>query len=468
MNELSENFRNNLQKKFSSSCDFVIRCTERPDGTKIFVASIFTFCDKKYISEAIIRPIMTTPQIEDIESLITTANLYVLSDEAQSVSALLEGSAVIFYQKNDVLYIYKTEAKVDSSRSVSEPEAEVVIRGPREGFVENAVTNIMLLRKRLKTEDLVIEKLTAGEYTKTDVFIAYLSSRADITTVNELKKRISEKKLPSVIDSGYLEHFLSDEKHPLFPDVGNSGNRDNIGAKLRPAGLPSMSDGSPCVLTVPYFFVESIQSSEDYLKTAYYASFIRVIRLLGLFLAVFLPSVYVALTCFDSSAIPHSLYVTIAKSREGIPFTPFTELFYILVLFEIIREVGIRMPRAVGSAVSIVAGIILGDAAIKAGIASAPVIMVAAVSATCSFIVPPIMNALPIVRLVSLVISRVFGLFGVSLSMLMFVTMLVTKTSFGKPYLSPFAPIGADGMKDVLIVDPTKAVSNNESEVKQQ
>ncbi len=466
MNKLSEGLRDSLQKRFCSSCDFITRCVSRPDGTKIFVASIFTFCDKKYISEAIIRPIMMTPDVSDITSLITTANLFTITDENEAASALLEGSAVIFFQKSDSLLIYKTEAKVDASRSVSEPEAEVVIRGPREGFVENAVTNIMLLRKRLKIEELVVEKLTLGKLTKTEVFVVYLSSRAEKGTVDELKARLRNTDLPSVIDSGYLEHFLSDEKHPLFPDVGNSEKPDKVAAKLAGGRIAVICDGSPCVLTVPYFFVESIQSSEDYLKTSYYATFIRIIRMMGLILAIFLPAVYVALTHFDSSAIPHSLYVTIAKSREGIPFTPFTELVYILVLFEIIREVGLRMPRAVGSAVSIVAGIILGDAAIKAGIASAPVIMVAAVSATCSFIDPPIMNALPIVRLAALVVSRVFGLFGVALSFLVMMTCLVTKTSFGKPYLMPYAPIGKKGMTDILLVDPASAISDSESEVK--
>lgn len=463
----AEAFCSELEKIFVKSCDFAVRHTLLPCGATVFTASFTAYCDKEYISEALLKPLFAITDSALLPSALCTSKLSDVLDLKDAGDALLGGSAVIFFDSADgALAVYKTDVKSSNSRGVEEPEGEVVIRGPREGFVESAETNVVLLRKRLKTEKLCIERTSCGTLSPTDIYIVYIDGIADNAVVKRIKKQISEIDLPTVIDSGYIEHSLGDSRYPLFPDVGNSEKPDKVAAKLVGGRVAVICDGSPCVLTLPYFFVESLQSAEDYTKSPYYATFLRVLRVLGTLIALFLPGIYIALLEFDTSAIPHTLFMTISESRNEIPFTSFTEITVILFVFEIIREVGVRMPRAVGDAVSIVAGIILGDAAIKAGIASAPVIMVAALAATCSFIDPPIMNALPLMRFVNLIFARIFGLFGVAFFMLALAAALCVKTSCGKPYLLPFAPLKVKGLVDGILVIPDIALAGEENEIK--
>lgn len=461
----AEELCENLTRTFENDCDFALRELPLPCGVTVYMASFTAYCDKKYMSEALIRPLLRAESPTILPSCLCASRIATIFSPNDCVNEVLAGNAVVFYEYDGQLFLYRTDAKNANSRSIGEPEGEVVIRGPREGFVESAETNVALLRKRLKTEKLRVEKMTVGRLTQTDVFIVYIAEKADSDTVNEIKRRLRKIDLPAVIDSGYLEQYLNDVKYPLFPEVGNSEKPDKVAAKLVGGRVAVLCDGSPCVLTLPYYFIESMQSAEDYLKSPYYATFVRLLRLIGFMTALFLPAFYVALLEYAPSAIPYSLYITIARSREGIPFTPFSELLIILVVFEIIREVGVRMPRAVGDAVSIVAGIILGDAAIKAGIASAPVIMVAAVGATCSFIDPPFMNSLPLVRLLCLVFARLFGLFGVAFCALLLLGTLCSKTSCGMSYLLPLAPLRKKGLSDTFVLLPHRALSHDESRV---
>ncbi len=464
----ADKFAAQLTDKFSSCCDFAVRKIQLPCNASIFVASFIGLCDKAYISETLIRPYLGLSDPTFLPSSLAASKITPVNTSDEAAKALVSGCAIIFFDHDNAFFAFAADAKTSSARSVDEPESEVVIRGPREGFVESGETNVALLRKKLKTEKLCVEKLSVGSLSPTDIFIVYIDGVADISVIEKIKHRLSKIELPTVIDSGYIEHSIGDSRYPLFPDVGNSEKPDKVAAKLVGGRVAVICDGSPCVLTAPYFFVESIQSAEDYLKSPYYATFLRILRVLGTLIAIFLPGIYIALLEFDVSAIPHTLYMTISESRNNIPFTPFTELVVLLFVFEIIREVGVRMPRAVGDAVSIVAGIILGDAAIKAGIASAPVIMVAALSATCNFIDPPIMNALPLIRLLNLVFARIFGLFGIAFFMLSLGAALCVKTSFGKPYLLPFSPLVPKGLLDGITVIPDIALKGAENEMQKK
>ncbi len=456
-----------LESTFSKSCDFALRKIGLPCGVTVFAASFIGICDKAYISEFFIEPLFELDDKKHLPDAVFASKLVKIDDENTAKLSLLGGNAVIFFDLDGDLFAFAADAKAPNSRAINEPDGEVVIRGPREGFVESAVMNVALIRKRLITEKLCVEKTTVGSLSPTEIYVVYLDGVADKNVIERVKKRLSKIDLPTVIDSGYIEHSLGDSRYPLFPDVGNSEKPDKVAAKLVGGRVAVICDGSPCVLTLPYFFVESLQSAEDYLKSPYYATFLRILRIVGTLVAVFLPGIYIGLLEFDVSAIPHTLYMTITEARNDIPFTPFTELVVLLIVFEIIREVGVRMPRAVGDAVSIVAGIILGDAAIKAGIAGAPVIMVAALSATCSFIDPPIMNALPLIRLINLIFARIFGLFGVAFFLLALAAGLCVKTSAGKHYLTPFAPIAPRGLLDGIITVPDLALKRAPDEAKE-
>lgn len=454
---------NTLKEHFSRCSDFNIRRVNFNDGGKVYISNLGNYSDRSFISETIVKPLISygkTPENDsDVFTAVASNELIKAEDPDDAESKLLSGFALIICEFSDGISFFCVMAKRASGRSVSEPDTETVIRGPREGFIESAEDNIALLRKRFKTTAFKTERFIAGEYTGTFIYIAYIEGKADTSTLLRVRKVISELSLPSVMDSGFIEHYLEKRLPSLFTNVGNSEKPDKIASKLVEGRIAIICDGSPVVLTVPYLFAESLQSSEDYLKTPYYASFIRIIRLIGLFIAMYLPALYLTLLEHHTGSIPYKLYRTVIESRNNLPFGVFGELLTILLIFELIREVGVRMPRAVGDAVGIVAGLILGDAAISAGIASAQAIMVVALTAVASFIIPPYMNSLMLIRLINLFLAKLLGFEGIALSLVFLIAYLCRRESFGVPYLEPFTPTGKGVFTDGIFINPKKSIS---------
>ena len=458
-----------LKGKFALCDDFYIRPIYHKNK-ELFLAGIANLCDKSYISDNILRSLsLWDGEVTKVESLyeaITATKLKRVECENDAVSEILSGNAVVYTDFDGKAAIISAIAKNEDGRSIQEPDSEVVVRGPRQGFIENGDVNVALLRKIIASNELKVEVYPVGGITKTNLRVVYLEGIADKTALEILRNRIKAIPLDAVIDSGYAEQYLQNGGYPFFPEVGNSEKPDKVAAKIIEGRIAVVCDGSPAVLTVPYLFDESLQSTEDYLKTPYYATLMRTIRFIGLMIALYLPALYVAVLENHMGMMPRKLFDSITESRENIPFGVFTELIVILLIFELIREVGIRMPKAVGDAVSIVGGIILGDAAIKAGIASEPVIIVAALTAISNFINPPFMNNTVLIRLSNLVAAELLGLFGIAASVILLFTVLSSKDSFGTPYMYPFAPTTWRGLTDSLLLLPKKALMHSTSELK--
>ncbi len=462
-------FVNEVLSGFGNSCDVCVRHSENGGGFAFDVLYISNYCSKDTVSGSILLPLVLSGGeiTEDtLPTMLASLPLEKVCAPSAAANKLLSGGAVIVSEKDGRCFAYAADAKNEDGRSISEPDSEVALRGPRQGFVESAETNVVMLRKIIRSERLRVESMTVGSVTKTGIRIVYVEGLADGNILAELKRRIESFKPSSCIDSGYLEHYLQRKRMNFFPEVGNSEKPDKVAAKLMGGRIAVICDGSPVVLTVPYLFIESIQSGEDYLKTPYYTTFIRLLRILGMLIAVFLPALYTALMDFHAGGLPYSLYAGIRDSRTRIPFDVFTELLVILLIFEIIREVGIRMPRAVGNAVSIVGGLILGDAAIKAGIASAPVIMAASLTAICNFMNPPHMDSNVIIRLGTLVLSHLFGFFGLCTAFFLLLVLLCGKKSFGVPYMAPLSPFSRGFFRDGVIQRPMAALEQEENELK--
>lgn len=452
-----------LSQTFDRCGDFNLRpilCA----GKTVYLANIGNFSGRTYITESVVKPLVAskTPPNDDqaFQGLLCSSEAEALHAVEDIIQKVLAGSAVVFTDIPTGVSAYAASARNDPSRSVGEPKNEVVVRGPREGFIEKAEDNVALLRKRLRTPAMKVIDLKIGTYSKTTVKVVYLDGVADKALVEDILRRISEIKLDSVMDSGYIEQFLTDGMPRLFTEVGNSEKPDKVAAKLAEGRVAILCDGSPVVLTVPYLFVESLQSAEDYLKTPYYATFVRLVRFIAMLISLYLPAFYIAVMEHHKNAVPAGIYAAMTGARRDIPFSLFGELVVILIIFEFIREVGVRMPGAVGDAVSIVGGLILGDAAISAGISSAPVIMVAALTAICTFILPPYMNTTVLVRLLNLLAARLFGVVGIAFAVTLLVVHLCGKTSFGVPYLTPFYPFSLAGLNDTLLTRPKKALGH--------
>lgn len=458
-----------IRDSFSGCADFNSRKIILNEENFGYLLNIGSYTDRDYISESIVMPLLkfgdNIKSKEDIYGLITGSELSEITSADEAISKLLSGFAVIILETGGSSSIFCIQVKRVAARSVSEPDSEVVIKGPREGFIENSEDNLALLRKRLKTTRFKSIRTTVGQFTDTTVYICYIDGIAKDDTITRVKNQISNLKMTGIIDSGYIEHYLQKERPSLFTNVGSSEKPDVVSAKLLEGRIAIICDGSPVVLTVPYLFIESLQSAEDYLKTPYYATFMRVLRFFSAIISLYLPAFYLSTIEHHTSALPYKLYKTVIELRRDVPFGVLGEFITILIIFELIREVGLRMPKAVGSAVGIVAGLILGDAAISANLASAPVIMVSSLTAVCTFIIPTFMNSIVIIRFINLFLAQFFGFPGIVLSVLYISVSLSRKESFGVPYLMPLSPIRKKGLFDSLLSLPKKALSDTTNSI---
>jgi spore germination protein KA len=460
-----EMVRKLLHQQFRLCSDFTIREIDfSSQNIKILICYIDGYVDKNILSQSVIEPIQhytmyqKTIPICDLfaKKIISSNDLSYMQSMQESVNGILSGDAVIYMDGAEKAL--KVGVGSPEKRSVEEPATEVSVRGSREGFTESLKTNCILLRKKIKSTQFKMERLKLGKKTQTDVAICYIQDIVNNEVLEELKQRLNSIEIDGVLAAGYIEQFIQDGRFSLVPMVGNSEKPDKVAAKLLEGRVAIILDGTPTVLTVPYLFVETIQTTDDYYGETYFSSFSRLLRIMALFLSIYMPAIYVAMTTFHQRTVPFKLMITMAAAREGIPFSSFVEAMVMVIIFEVLREAGIRMPKAIGQAVSIVGAIVLGDAAVTAGIASAPLIIVVAFAGICSFINPPMMKVGSLLRILFLIVANVLGVLGITILTAIIVIYLCNKESFGIPYLTPFSPLNLEDLKDSIIMVPLWAM----------
>lgn len=341
-------------------------------------------------------------------------------------------------------------------RSITEPQSETVVRGPREGFTENLRTNTSLIRRKIRNGQLRAEQLSIGEKTQTGVCIMFLEGVANPKVVRKVRSRIKAIQVDSILESGYIEQYIEDAPFSPFSTIAYSEKPDVVAAQILEGRVAILVDGTPFVLTAPMLFVENFQSAEDYYSRPMYASLIRLIRFLGYLLTVFAPAIYIALTAFHQELIPITLLFRIEKAHEGTPFPVFMEALIMVFAFEILREAGVRLPRPVGQAISIVGALIMGDAAVNAGIVGAPMVITIAVTAVSSFLVPTLNDSSSMLRIIMMILAATIGFYGVALGFLAMLIHLASLESFGVPYFDSLSH--AVDMQDALIRMPLQSM----------
>lgn len=341
-------------------------------------------------------------------------------------------------------------------RAVEESSSEPVIRGPRDGFVESLAVNVSLVRRRIRNPHLRAEKLTIGRLTQTNVVYMYIKGLAREGLVEEVRTRLERIDTDSILGSGYLEDFIEDTPFTLFPLMINTQRPDRVTADLLEGKVAIFVENSPEVVIVPATLNAMLQAPDDYYERATFGSFIRLIRTAAYVSAIILPGTYVAIVNFHIELLPTALLLRISASREGIPFPVVAEILMMEFLFEILREAGVRLPRAIGSAVSIVGALILGDAAISAGLVSPAVVIIVALTAISSFSAPTYSAAIAarLLRFGFAILASIFGLFGLQFGLLIVITHLAGLRSFGEPFLAPIAPLVVDELKDSVVRVP--------------
>lgn len=380
---------------------------------------------------------------------VFVAESRVSSDTAEAIDALLDGDAVLFFDEVEG-YILLNVRKYDK-RSVDEPPLSTVTYGPREGFIEDLKTNLCLLERRIRSPRLAIEKLKIGSVTKTDVAVAYINGIASRELVKRVMRRLESVEADGVMDVQYLQPYLEERPYSVFNQVGRAEKPDIVAAKLLEGRIAVFVNGTPMALTVPYLFMESVQSSADYYQRYLYASFLRILRLITLGFAILLPGIYIALQKFHLSIIPLRFMMTVITALSGIPFRATTEMLFVILLFEIIRETGIRMPKAVGMAMSIVGALVLGETAVRAGIVSSPAVMIVALSSLALYTAPDEVASTTLLRVIFTLLGGLGGIYLLLVGTIYLVQYMVGINGLGAPYLAPFAPLVKNDMKDALV-----------------
>ncbi|SHN27738.1 spore germination protein [Gracilibacillus kekensis] len=379
------------------------------------------------------------------------------------LDGILTGQTAIFLNQSDRVLLVTTVSF--QSRGVEEPETEATVRGSREGFNEVIQTNTSLIRRKINNSNLIFEELIIGKETKTKVRIAYLNNVANKEVVKEVRNRLKAIKTDVVLETGYLEQYIGDHPYSIFSTVGNSEKPDKVAAKILEGRIAILCDGTPFVLTVPHLFIEVFQVPEDYYSNAYVSSLIRIFRIMALFLTVSTPAVFVAAATFHHEMVPSQLLTTMAAAEERVPFPIFLEAIIMIVIFQLLREAGVRMPRPIGSAVSIVGALVIGEAAVQAGLVGAPMVIVVALTAITGFVVTALSNAVILMRFFLLILAGLFGFYGLLIGTLFLVAHVVSLRSFGVPYLTPLGPIVTKDLRDSIIRLPLKFLQSKSKSI---
>jgi spore germination protein KA len=465
---LPENIKK-IKEVLGNSGDIVIREIRIGPGRQIQAAIFYTegLVDTKsaqqYIMETLMSDIeFTGPNLlQDMKDcILTVGDIQDVKEFGTLFTSLLSGDVILLldgFAQGFMIGMSGWE-----SRNVSEPATESVVRGPKEGFTENLQTNTALIRRKIKDPNLWLERKQIGRVTKTNVAVMYIHGIVNDKIVEEVRMRLDRIDIDGILESGYVEELIQDETYSPFPTIYNSERPDVIAAELLEGKIAILVDGTPFVLIVPALFISFFHSSEDYFQRADISSFIRVLRVIGFLIALLGPSLYIAITTFHQEMLPTQLLIGLASQREGVPFPAFIEALMMEVTFEILREAGLRMPKAIGPAVSVVGTLVIGQAAVEAGIVSAAMVIVVSITAISSFVFPAsnMSMAVRMLRFPLMGLAASFGIFGIIIGIIALVLHLCSLRSFGVPYMSPFAPIIVDDLKDTIFRVPHWAMSS--------
>ncbi|CAG7644053.1 Spore germination protein A1 [Paenibacillus solanacearum] len=446
---LSSDFPHNvkvLEDLFAECADLVFHRFQAFHSFHAVLVYFEGMSNKELTNEHIMAPLLR-PQ-EKPEESVRTAVLNAISSSqvkelvtyAHTIEELLVGNPVLLVQGNP--YAVSIGLADVKKRAIDEPVAESVVRGPREGFTEALSVNTTLIRKTIKSPALKMKSVKIGRYTQTQTMIAFMDGIADPALIEEVEKRLRRIDIDGVLESSYIEELVEDNPYSVFPQLISTERPDVVVANLLEGRAAILVDGTPFALVAPVTIFSLLQSPEDYYERFWSGSVIRWLRYLFFMIALIIPSAYVAILTYHQEMIPTSLLLSVAKSREEIPFPALVEALVMEVTFEALREAGVRLPKQVGAAVSIVGALVIGQAAISAGLVSAPMVMVVAITGIASFTIPryALGISVRILRFPLMFLAGMLGLLGLMLGLITIFVHLSALRSFGVPYLSPMAP----------------------------
>ncbi|WP_091000506.1 spore germination protein [Paenibacillus sp. OK003] len=478
--KLTGNYTTDListKETFAQNADVHIReFTIRGTNTRAAVMYIDGLVDQQLIDQHLITPLMIrgVPELQQ-GSFLHPADIHQIKNylsnqllpvsQIQETESLQELALAVLGGKNALLVDSMQGALLIGtpkgiSRNVEEPLSEALLRGPRIGFTEHLSDNTGILRRFGSNQSLFIQKFEVGTRIKKDLAIAYIEDIADPELVAEVQRRIEGMDMDVMLESGYVEQLIEDDELSPFQQIQNTERPDRVISGMLEGRVAILLDGTPFALIVPATFSMLLQSPEDYYERWIPGTFLRMLRFLAAMIALFAPALYISFISFHPGLIPTKLALTIIETRKGVPFPSIIEALIMETAIEILREAGIRLPKPIGPAMGIVGGLIIGDAAVQAGIVSPFLVIVVAVTAISSFSIPTYSAGitLRILRFTGMFSAAALGLFGVIMFFLFICSHLVRLKSFGVPYVSPVVPYSLSEWKDFLIRAPLKVM----------
>ncbi|MFC4770290.1 spore germination protein [Effusibacillus consociatus] len=460
---LSADFNENLQilRSIYEDCsDVVFRPFLIGGNQKAALVYIGGLSNLEEMDRSVLTPLMES-SAADLNSLSAIFEKKVSAPKVKEVKTFADCIGQISIG-NPVLLIEQENRGLSlglskwEKRAIEEPSAEPVLRGPRDGFTETLDVNTSLIRRRIRSPQLKMLSMKVGRYTQTRVVIAYIEGIADKTLLEEVKNRLQRIDMDGVLETGYIEEMIEDNPLSPFPQVLNTERPDIAVSNLLEGRVVILLDGTPFALVVPITLYSLLQAADDSYQRFTIGTAIRWLRYFFLTLSLLLPSIYVAVITYHHEMVPTTLLISMARSREEIPFPALIEALIMEITFEALREAGVRLPKQVGAAVSIVGTLVIGQAAVSAGIISAPMVMVVALTGIASFTIPryAVGISLRLLRFPMISLAGTLGLLGIMLGIITIVVHLCTLRSFGVPYLTPMAPMKGREMKDVLMRAP--------------
>lgn len=458
---LDEDF-NRIKQLFEGAADFVYRELEINSTYSAVVIYLNGLVNVERMELHVINPLIRhneellkqQPTIDHFKIMLSSAQVFQGETFQEVIDQILSGGTILLINGFKKALFVSEQSWVQ--RSVDEPLSEAVVLGPREGFTENIRTNASMIRRRLKTTKLKFESIKIGTLSKTEVFITYLEEIAQHSVIEEVRSRLNRIDIDAIEDSGYIVEFIEDYPFSVFPQVLQTERPDRVVGNLLEGRIGIMVDNSPFVLIVPVTFFQMMNSPEDYYGRFIMTTFIRFIRYLFLLVALLFPAIYIAVTTFHHELLPTNLIFSVAASREKVPFPAVIEALLMEITFEALREAGLRLPRPIGSTVSIVGALVIGQAAVEAGIVSAPLVIVVATTGIASFMFPSyaLTGAIRLLRFFIIFLAATLGFYGILLGVFFILVHLVQLRSFGVPYFAPVAPFHFNNLKDIFIRVP--------------
>ncbi|WP_373889918.1 spore germination protein [Neobacillus cucumis] len=436
-------------------------------GHKVALVYIDGLIDSKMISDFLLEPFMEKilPAQQDIfqflmDHALALGSVQTIDNWNTVYDSLFSGNSVIFIDGCNKAI--GAETKGWDKRSITEPTTQLSIRGPKDAFTETLRTNTALIRRRLKSPNLWVESLKLGTVTQTDIALMYIKGIANEKIVDEIRERLKRIDIDSIIASGYIEQLIEDQTWTTFPTTFHTERPDVVSSQLVEGRIAIIVDGTPFVLTAPALFVQFFQAPDDYYSRFDISTGIRLLRIISFLVALIGPATYIAATTFHQEMIPTTMAIAIAAQRENVPFPAFVEALVMEITFEILREAGLRLPRAVGQAVSIVGALVIGQAAVQAGFVSPVMVIVVSITAIANFSTPIFAMAIAarLLRFVLMGLATILGFYGMMLGLMFMAIHLCSLRSFGIPYMMPLAPFNISNQADAFVRFPLWAFKN--------